>query len=66
MKLAPEQIMYVRSMGKALRVVAIFRTDDEANAFMEKNRDTGVVAVFGDLVLVANLYDKGVKIEDRR
>jgi len=62
MKLTDNQTIYVRSMNKALKVVAICSTDDEANDFCEKNVDTGVIAVFGELVFIANLYDRGVQI----
>ncbi len=59
MKLNGEQKLYVRSMGKLLRVTAIFASDDEANAYMERHRDEAVVACFGQLVFIANLYDRG-------
>ena len=62
MKLKDAEIIYVRSMGKALRVTAIFTNDAEANAYMAANRDEGVVAEFGTLILLANVYDKGEKI----
>ena len=56
--------IYIRSMGKALRVTGIFPSDDDANVFMEKHQDDGVVAVVGDFIFTANLYDRGVKIHD--
>lgn len=62
MKMVAEEVLYIRSMGKALRVTAMFLSDDEANAYMAKNKDEGVVAVFEGRVYLANLYDKGVKI----
>jgi hypothetical protein len=62
MKLKPEHMLYVRSMGKALRVTAIFTNHDEANTYMDTHRDEGCVAVFGSLVLLANLYDQGINI----
>lgn len=49
----------IRSMGKNIRVVAIADNDDEANKFMERNRDTGVIACFGPLVFIAELNDRG-------
>lgn len=63
-KLAPEHIIYLRSMGKALRITAMFGTDDEANAYLEKHRDEGVIAVIQDIVFIANLHDKGMKIAE--
>ena len=54
--------MYVRSMGKALRITAIFHMADEANAYLDKHTDEAVIAVIGDYILIANVYDKGVNI----
>jgi len=64
-KLTETEHLYVRSMGKALRVTAIFTTDDEANAYMKRNRDDAVVACIGNLVLLAEKYDRGVQIIDK-
>jgi hypothetical protein len=63
MKLLPEQVVYVRSMGKALRITAIFGDDAGANAHMEKHSNEAVVACFGHLVFLANVYDRGTRIE---
>lgn len=61
--------MYVRSMGKALRVVAWFPdTDDgtrEANQHMENHDEDAVVATCDGLILLANKYDTGVLIDDK-
>jgi hypothetical protein len=63
MRLKQEQSLYVRSMGKLLRVTAIFQTDDEANAHMARgDNNDAVVAVFGPLVLLADMYDKGIAV----
>ena len=62
MKLKPEHMLYVRSMGKALRVVAIFTSADESNRYMETHRDTGCVAEFGPYIFLANLHDHGITI----
>ena len=66
MKLTEIQVLYVRSMGKALRITGIFTSDVDANVFMSKNRDHGVVAQFGEFIFTANYYDNGVKIERRK
>ena len=63
MKLKPEQKLYVRSMGKMLRVTAIYDNDDDANAHIDRSdNDDGVVAVFRPFVLLANLHDKGIEV----
>lgn len=60
--------LYVRSMGKALRVTGAFLTDDEANAWIaareRRGERHGVVACAGPLVLTAALDDSGVRIDD--
>jgi len=62
MKLGPTEFVYVRSMGKALRITAICSSVTEANDYCERHVDEGVIAEFGPLVFIANLYDKGVAI----
>ncbi len=59
MKMKPDQILQIFSMGKRLRVTAIFHSDAEANAYMEKHQDEGVIAAFDPYVFLANVYDKG-------
>lgn len=63
MKFNDKQTLYVRSMGKALRVTAIFTDDDEANRHMARSdNDDAVVAVFGPYILLADKYDHGTPI----
>ena len=62
MKIPTEQTLYIRSMGKALKVTAIFLDDDSANAYMAKNKDEGVVSVIGQFIFLANVYDHGTII----
>jgi hypothetical protein len=61
-KLSDSNVIYVRSMGKALRITAMFNNDADANAYMEKNKDEAVIAVIEDIVFLANVHDKGEKI----
>jgi len=61
-KLKEHQAIYVRSMGKALRVTALFTSDSEANQFMKKNPDHGVIAEYSGIIFVANIYDNGINI----
>jgi len=49
-------------MGKVLRVTAIFTNDDDANDYMSKHKDEGVIAVVENFVFIANVYDNGIKI----
>lgn len=63
-RLAKQHTVYVRSMGKALRITAMFTSVDEANAYMENNTDEGVIAEIQGVIFLANLHDQGVKIAD--
>lgn len=58
--------LYVRSMGKALRVEAWFPdTEDgatEANRMMAIHEELAVVAATDGLILLANKYDRGTKV----
>lgn len=66
MKLKPEQLMYVRSMGKALQITAIFTDADEANRYMARpGLEEGVVAEFGPYIILAAMYDKGIDLPAR-
>lgn len=62
MKLSGEHILYLRSMGKLFRVTAIFTSDAEANAYMEKHREEGLIAEFKPYLYIANLHDQGLKV----
>lgn len=62
--------LYIRSMGKALKVVAWVPDTEEgtrlANKHMERNHDDAVVASGDGLILLARTWDEGVSINDRR
>jgi hypothetical protein len=59
-KAKPDEKLYIYTMGKRLRVTAIFSDDDSANAHMAKSsNDDAVVATFGPFVFLANKYDHG-------
>ena len=59
--------LYVRSMGKALKVTAIATTTADANAYMAKHDEAACIAVIGkvdagQLILMADKYDPGITI----
>lgn len=59
--------LYVRSMGKVLRVTAVFSTVDECNEHCRKHPEQGVVAEMPEgPILLANIYDKGLPINLKR
>ena len=66
MKLYPNRdnsALYIRSMGKMLRVTAIFTKNEDANRHTAKPGNTdAVVAVSGSLVILADVHDKGTKL----
>lgn len=51
--------LLIQSMGKALRVTAIYSTDDDANSHMQRHPNDAVIACFGPFVFLANKYDLG-------
>ena len=55
-----KETVYIYSMGKKLKITAIFTNDDEANAHIAKT-DDAVVAMFGKYIIMANRYDQGSK-----
>jgi hypothetical protein len=64
--LTDEQQLFIRSMGKALRVTAIATSDVEANEHMRRNEAAAVVAVLGrtrgaQFILLAHKWDQGEK-----
>jgi len=62
MKLSDGVQVYCKSMGKVFRVTHIAKSDDEANEFMRKNKDTAVIAVDrSGLVYIAELYQMTIK-----
>lgn len=63
-KFTSTEHVYIRSMGKLLRITAIATSDDEANSFMSKNDEAAVVADCGGFVFMADRYDHGTKITD--
>ena len=56
--------LYVRSMGKSLKVTAIFDNDDDANKHISRaDNNDAVVCVAGNLVILADVYDKGERTQ---
>ena len=61
---SPQKVqLYVRSMGKLLKITAAFTDIDFANCYMETHPDDGVVAEIGNTILLANRYDRGMVIK---
>lgn len=58
MTFRPEQKFYLRSMGKLLRVTAIFTDEDKANRHMARTNDA-VIAVCGKFIFLADKGDRG-------
>lgn len=67
MKLKPHEVLWLYSMGKRLRVTAIFTDADAANAYMAHTDDACIAAVGdpengGEFIFLANKYDYGEKV----
>lgn len=60
---AKSEKLYVYSMGKRLRVLAVFDNDASANEYMGRNDRAAVVACFGPFVFLADKYDNGANAE---
>lgn len=64
--------LYVRSMGKALKVTAIALSEEAANLYCQQHDEAAVVAQIGPngnaLILLADKYDPGIQIpkEERK
>lgn len=62
-----DHTLYIRSMGKALRVLAIAETVDEANRYCKRHSDAAVVAEIDNrLILIADKNDHGETIGGKR
>jgi hypothetical protein len=66
MRLEVNQLLYVGSLGKAVRVTAIFTSAQESNAYLAAHSDEGVVAEFGRYVFIANNQDGDTPIPRAR
>jgi len=51
---------YITIMGREYRVHAVFDTDEEANAYMQVNEGTAVIAVQDGRIYIASKRDTGV------
>lgn len=60
-----QEKIYLYSMGKRLRVTAMFTDVKDANAYMERHDDEGVIAELGPFIFLANLYDQGTTATGR-
>ncbi len=54
--------LYVKTFGKFFKIVATFKSQDEANAYMLANPGIGLLDEIGGLFLLARMDDKGIKV----
>ena len=59
MKMNKDQQVYIYSMGKKLKITAIFHDDKACNNWLERNPNHGVIACAEPYIFVAHLYDHG-------
>ena len=66
-RMQPHEKIRFASMGKLFTITAWFASDDDANAYLAKHPDEGVIAGARDgLVLIANVRTDGVKYTTAR
>jgi microcompartment protein CcmK/EutM len=53
------ELLLIYSMGKKLKITAMFDNDDECNKHLAQSNDS-VIACFGGFVLCADKSDKGI------
>lgn len=60
-----EGVMWFELCGRFYKVVAVFKnTDDgvnEANGYMETNKDAALLAVTDDYLVLASVNDQGIE-----
>lgn len=54
-----DDMLYIYSMGKKIRVTSIFTDNRDCNIHCERTNDA-VIACFGDFIFCADKYDKGI------
>lgn len=58
----PDPPLCVHTLGRAIRVTAIFQSQDEANTYMAHNPEEGVLTCYGPLICLASISDAGFTI----
>ncbi|MFO1038421.1 MAG: hypothetical protein U1E45_16410 [Geminicoccaceae bacterium] len=56
---------FVHTMGKAIRVIDMFPTDDEVNAYMATHPEAALLAIIGGMRLLAEKHDHGIALPRR-
>ena len=60
--LQPHESLYIRVLGRMVRVHAICATDAVANEYMKYMANMACIAEFGGLVFLADKNDEGIKV----
>jgi len=59
-----ESVMWFEHHGRFYKVLAVFKNADgvnDANLYMQSNKDTSLLAVTKDYLILANVNDSGVE-----
>jgi hypothetical protein len=51
--------LFIYSMGKRLRITAMFTDVQEANSYMEAHNEASVIAEFKPFIFIADRFDLG-------
>ena len=54
-----DDYLLIYSMGKRFRVTAIFTSENDANAYMEKHEEAALIAEHKPFLFIASKYDDG-------
>lgn len=54
--------LFFHTMGRAVAVIAVADTDEEANAYMERTPGASVIHCHAGLVIMADKSDEGRKL----
>ena len=57
------QVKHYKTMGKAVEVLAAFKTEKNANRYISDNPGTGVLAISRGMILISKNDDSGEKIK---
>lgn len=55
-----QQGLFIKTLGKYFKIVAVFTNDGEANDYMTKHEDVGLIAEIGSFLFLAKMADEGV------
>ena len=62
--LAPDELLYVRAMGRIFPVTGLFEANDDVTAWLRRHPDEGVICVHYGRIYTAKITETGRRIAD--